>query len=206
MAEPSGIRLETITGPALSRHLGCLGALRAEVFHAWPYLYEDEPDDEAAYLATYANSPRAGLVIAWDGDVPVGAATCLPLADETPEILAPFLTLGLDPSRFFYFGESVLRPDYRGQGIGVGFFQAREAHAKSVSDADFACFCAVQRPADHPARPADAAALDTFWIRRGYTRRADLICELAWKDRGDSKQTHKPLMFWLKSLHGKPLP
>jgi len=205
-ADPSAVRLETVTGPALLTHLAHLGDLRATVFRAWPYLYEAEPDDEAHYLATYANSPRAGLVLAWDGPEVVGAATCLPLQDETAEVQAPFRARGLDPGRFFYFGESVLLPHYRGHGIGVSFFRHREAHALAVSDADFACFCAVQRPDDHPARPKDATTLEAFWEKRGYTRRPDLVCTFSWKDIGDTVQTAKPLMFWLKSLRGKPLP
>jgi GNAT superfamily N-acetyltransferase len=202
----SGIRLETVTGPALRDHLPRLAMLRAAVFRDWPYLYEAEPDDEAGYLSPYQTSPRAGLVLAWDGNDVVGAASCLPMTDETADVQAPFLARGLDPAGFFYFGESVLLPAYRGQGIGVGFFQHREAHARAVSDADYACFCAVQRPDDHPARPRDNPTLEAFWMKRGYTRRPDLVCTFAWKDVGDTMQTRKPLMFWLKSLRGKPLP
>lgn len=202
----TAISLETLTGPALLAQVRSLGDLRATVFRAWPYLYAATPEDEAAYLATYAASGRAGLVLARAGQTVIGAATCLPMADETEAVQAPFRTHGLDPARFFYFGESVLLPPWRGQGLGVAFFHAREAHALAVSDADFACFCAVQRPDDHPARPAGATTLDAFWRRRGYTPRPDLVCRFTWRDLGDAAPTEKPLMFWLKSLRGRPLP
>jgi hypothetical protein len=29
---------------------------------------------------------------------------------------------------------------------------------------------------------------------------------MAWKDLGDAEETSKPLMFWMKSLSGAPLP
>jgi GNAT superfamily N-acetyltransferase len=146
------------------------------------------------------------VIVARQGGEIVGASTCLPLADETENVQAPFRAARFDPEKFFYFGESVLLPTLRGRGVGVVFFREREAHARSVSDCDFATFCAVQRPETHPQRPADYQPLDTFWSRRGYTIRPDLRCTMRWKDIGESDETEKPLMFWLKSLSGAPLP
>jgi GNAT superfamily N-acetyltransferase len=100
----------------------------------------------------------------------------------------------------------VLLPEMRGQGVGVAFFAEREAHARAVSTCDYAAFCAVQRPPDHPARPADYQPLDNFWTRRGFTRRPDLHCEMSWRDLGDAAETRKPLTFWVKSLSGAKLP
>ena len=200
------IRIETVTGAELRGHLPRLGELRAEVFRAWPYLYEGEFTYETQYGQAFATSPRAGLVLAWAADTIVGAATCIPLDDEDFEVRAPFLARGYDLRRFFYFGESVLLAPWRGIGIGVDFFRYREAHAMSVSDADFACFCAVQRPDTHPGRPTDATTLEPFWQRRGYTKRPELVCHMSWLDVGDVDETVKPLVFWMKSLRGTPLP
>lgn len=194
------LRIETLTGAALRGLVPALSALRIRVFYDWPYLYEADPVDEAEYLAPYVASKRAALIVAFDGERPVGASTCLPLADEGEDILAPFVASGLDPARFFYFGESVLLPEYRGRGVGVAFFQRREAHARAVSDCAHACFCAVQRPEAHPLRPADAVPLDAFWRRRGYEPRPDLVCRMRWRDRGEAAESAKPLMFWVKAL------
>jgi GNAT superfamily N-acetyltransferase len=199
------IRLETVTGAALRRHLPALARLRAEVFRSWPYLYQTEPEYEVGYLETYAASPGAGLVLAMQEGEAVGASTCMKLSDETANVQAPFLARGLDPARFCYFGESVLLPAFRGRGLGVGFFQRREAHAMSLG-AEFACFCAVERPLDHPARPAAATTLDAFWHKRGFARRPDLVCEMRWRDVGAAEQTSKTMVFWLKSLRGAALP
>jgi hypothetical protein len=88
----------------------------------------------------------------------------------------------------------------------VVFFREREAHARAVSACDFAAFCAVQRPASHPARPLSFVPLDGFWSRRGYVRRPDLHCTMHWKDIGEPAETDKTLVFWLKSLTGVALP
>lgn len=46
----------------------------------------------------------------------VGAATGVPMADETNEFKGPFVEAGWNPDEIFYFGESALLPEYRGQG------------------------------------------------------------------------------------------
>ncbi len=194
------------TGAELPPLIADLAALRVRVFRDWPYLYDGDPAYEAAYLQTYLRSPRAAVIVArLEGRI-VGASTCLPLADETANVQAPFLARGWDVGRFFYFGESVLLPQLRGRGVGVAFFAQREAHARAVGDYDFATFCGVQRQDDHPARPPGFQPLDGFWARRGYTRRPDLTCAMAWKEVGASAATTKTLMFWMKSLHGALLP
>jgi GNAT superfamily N-acetyltransferase len=145
-------------------------------------------------------------VVAFDGGEAVGCSTCVRLAEEDDGLRAPFVARGIDPGRVFYFGESVLLPAYRGQGAGVAFFAAREAHARSVSDCDLAAFCAVERPASHPLRPADAVPLDAFWRRRGFTRIPNLACTMAWKQMDGPGEVTNRLVFWLKSLTGAALP
>ena len=145
------LRIETVGGDALRPHIPALARLRQAVFREWPYLYDGDEAYEAEYLATYAVCPRATLVIAWDGPVPVGLATCLPLLDETPNVVTPFRAADLDPADWFYFGESVLLRPYRGQGAGVAFFQAVSASRSS--------------PATATPRSAPCSALRT--IRRG---------------------------------------
>jgi GNAT superfamily N-acetyltransferase len=205
-AATTPVKINRCTGAALAPLIPELAALRIRVFRDWPFLYDGDPDYEAKYLRTYVQSPRAAVIVASQDAAVVGASTCIPLTDETPDIQAPFLAKGWDPARFFYFGESVLLPDLRGQGIGVAFFNEREAHARAVSTCDFACFCGVIRADEHPLRPAGFQKLDPFWQRRGYSRRPDLTCSLSWRDIGEPAPTAKTLGFWMKSLHGAPLP
>lgn len=197
MPAPSGLTIETIHGPAADSALPALARLRIEIFRAFPYLYEGDEAYERTYLRTYVNVPGAAIILAKDGDRIVGASTCLPLSAETANIQKPFLEAGMDVSRIFYFGESVLDPAYRGRGIGVAFFKAREAQATGYATT---CFCAVQRPADHPLRPKDYVPLDEFWTRRGYQRREDLFCFMSWPDIGEAQATEKKLIFWIKPL------
>ena len=200
------LNISRVTGEDLPPLIDDLARLRVLVFRAWPYLYEGDEAYEAAYLQTYVRSPRAAVIVAREGDRIVGASTCLPLVDETQNVQAPFRGAGYDPTRFFYFGESVLLPELRGRGVGVVFFREREAHARAVSACDFAAFCGVQRSPTHLARPPAFVPLDGFWTRRGYTRRPDLQCTMQWKDIGEPDETAKTMVFWLKSLTGVALP
>ena len=96
--------------------------LRAEVFRAFPYLYEGDAEYEKHYLATYARSAGSVLVLVLAGDAVVGASTGLPLGEAEPAFQAPFLDRGIPVEEVFYCGESVLLPAFRGQGLGHRFF------------------------------------------------------------------------------------
>lgn len=194
------LRIETLVGPAMRQHIPALARLRQVVFREWPYLYDGGGRDayEEGYLETYAASLRAALVMAWDGAEAVGLATCLPLLDETPNVVGPFRAAGLDPAEYCYFGEGILLRPYRGQGAGVAFYKAREDHARALGLRRTA-FCAVVRPDDHPMRPVDAAPLNGFWRNRGYVMRPALTCTMRWPDLGAGDTVHT-MQFWTKDL------
>jgi GNAT superfamily N-acetyltransferase len=194
------LRVESFVGAEVARYLPAIAVLRLEVFHAWPYLYDGSIEYEERYLAGYTG-PEAMVAIAFDGDELVGAATALPLLQHSDAVAPPLVAAGFDPARVYYFGESVLRHDRRGLGVGHRFFDEREAHARHLGYA-WAAFCAVERPADHPRRPADYIPLDRFWSKRGFVRRPDIVGRFAWKDHDDDEETEKPMVFWIKHLEG----
>lgn len=188
-----------MTRAELSARIEDVARLRIEVFRAFPYLYDGDLEYEARYLQPYLKSDGAMVVGAWDGERLVGAATGAPMEDHAEEFGAPFAARGLDLSEFFYCAESVLLPEYRGRGVGGAFFDHREAQARRLGRAR-ACFCAVIRPVDHPARPAGYAPLDGFWRRRGYAPVEGLTASFPWKDIGDEAETEKPMQFWMRDL------
>lgn len=192
------MQIKVIHGEAVTPYIADLAQLRTTVFRAFPYLYEGSEDYEASYLATYAQSPESLFVLALDGEKIVGASTGVPMTDASDVFKVPFAAVGIDPEAVFYFGESVLLSTYRGRGLGVHFFEEREAYARRLGRFDWCAFCAVERPSDHPLRPADYVPLDAFWGKRGYAHRADLRTMLAWQDIGEADETEKPMSFWLK--------
>lgn len=196
----SSLTFVQLTGSAFRSVFDELAALRITVFRDFPYLYEGSVAYEKEYLETYACAEQSFLFAAYDGDQMVGATTALPLLDETADVQQPFRDAGFDLNTIFYFGESILLPEYRGLGLGHRFFDEREAHARQFGQYTVTCFCAVQRPADHPLRPADYQPLDAFWTKRGYQRHPNLQSIFTWPDRGETVSTPKPMLYWMRNL------
>lgn len=193
------LRSELLRGADIARQLEALADLRITVFREWPYLYEGSADYERQYLQPYLQSPRSLAVLFRDGEPCVGASTVLPLADAESAAQQPFLEQGYDVTRIAYFGESVILREYRGRGLGVKFFELREAHARELG-LSVCTFCSVDRPGEHPARPRDYVPNDAFWTRRGYRKTPRLKASFSWPDIGEEASTAKTLTFWLREL------
>lgn len=193
------LEIRTFSGADAVHHLADLARLRITVFRDFPYLYDGDLGYEERYLATYMRSEGSIFVLAFDGTEVVGASTGTPMTTETAEVRAPFLASRREPADYFYFGESVLLPTYRGRGIGVTFFAEREAQARRLG-LRHTTFCAVERPSDHPRRPTDYVPLDAFWQKRGYRHHPELRTSFTWRDLDDKSESLKPLSFWIKDL------
>lgn len=174
--------------------------LRIAVFKEFPYLYAGEMAYEMEYIQTYAQSENAFLFAIYKDGKMIGASTCIPLEDETMEVKQPFLDAGYPISEIYYFGESMLLPPYRNMGFGHLFFEERENYARQFSSIRTVCFCAVQRPKNHPLKPAVVFEKDTFWTKKGFVERPELVCEMEWKDLDKEVSDFKQLTFWTKSI------
>lgn len=193
------IRTERLTGSALFDALDDLAALRIEVFRAFPYLYDGDLDYERRYLETYRKSDDAILVAAFDGAQLVGASTGTPMIQHAEDFASALAQQNVPLEQIFYCAESVLLPEYRGQGVGHAFFDAREGHARRLG-LTHSAFCGVVRPQDHPLRPSDYAPLDPFWRKRGYAPVEGAVASYRWKDVDQPEETVHPLQFWMRPL------
>lgn len=192
------IATRILTGESVAAVLDDLARLRIAVFRDWPYLYDGDLDYERDYLRAY-QSPGAVVVAAYDGDRMVGASTGAPMEDHAGDFANAFANRPERLEEIFYCAESVLLPGYRGHGLGHAFFDGREAQARRLGRR-YAAFCSVQRPKDHPRRPADYRPLDDFWRKRGYEPLSGVVAEFDWKDLDAPVSSKKPLQFWMKTL------
>lgn len=175
--------------------------LRIEVFKDFPYLYEGSIEYELDYIKTYSNAPNAFVFAIYDGTKMIGATTCVPLIDETPNVKASFEQASIPVDQVCYFGESILLNEYRGKGYGHLFFDEREKFALSLHDKISICaFCSVDRPENHPLKPANYRSNNEFWIKRGYAEQKTLQCNMSWKDIDKENEDEKTLTFWTKTI------
>lgn len=191
------LRFEECRDGGIVARIPELGRLRIAVFREYPYLYDGGWEAEMKYLRTYAMAAGSYVCLVWDGGELVGASTCVPMAEAGEAFRKPFATAGMDVARICYFGESVLLPAYRGYGVGREFFRRREAEAARLG-LPVTTFCAVDRPADHPARPENHRPLDAFWGSLGYVRQHGLRAVFPWKETGADDESDHTLTFWTK--------
>lgn len=194
----NNLNMQSLPGPNASDLVDTLAEVRIRVFSEWPYLYAGTLSYEREYLATYFDCDDALVLIARDGDQVIGVSTALPLAAAESDMRAPFEAASIDVGQWLYFGESVVLPEYRGHGLGVGFFAERESHAMALG-LEHCTFCSVERPDDHPARPQHYFGNERFWENRGY-QPMDLRCQYEWPDIGATQPTAKPMRFWQRRL------
>lgn len=191
------IEIKAFRGNDLKPYLKDLASLRIGVFREYPYLYDGSISYEERYLEKYANCPESVVGVAFENGNVVGMTTALPLVDADEDFQKPFHRQSISIERIFYFGESVVRKASRGQGTGGRFFDLREGAALDWG-AETTCFCAVERPSDHPLKPNDYRSNDAFWQRRGYMKRPDLQCAFDWKQVDTDSDVSNTLTFWTK--------
>ncbi len=194
------VELRSLFGRAAEPVLGDVARLRIEVFREFPYLYDGTAEYEERYLRDYTRSEEALVVVARHAGVVIGVSTAMPLAMHSDDVLPPLRDAGFDPERVYYFGESVLHRDFRGRGLGHAFFDHREAAARRLGRFTHTAFCAVVRPEDHPNRPEGYRPNDAFWRARGYEKRDDIVATFRWKELGETEETPKPMVFWVRAL------
>ena len=177
-----------------------LAQLRIDVFASFPYLYTGTVEYEREYLRTFATAKDALVVTAEtaDGKI-IGCATGSAITTHHEEFAQPLRKAGIDLQDIFYLGESVLLPDGRGLGLGHTFFDEREAYARERGY-QRACFCAIERSLDHPQRPTGYSPLDSFWIRRGYNKHANLRTTFDWPEAPGGPNLRHEMRYWLHDL------
>jgi GNAT superfamily N-acetyltransferase len=189
-----------VSGEELRESLDEVARLRIEVFREYPYLYEGSEVAEQEYLECYATSPRAVLVLARAGCEVIGASTGMPLVEADEAFQLPFVRSGELLDDWFYLGESVLRGEFRGKGVGHRFFEEREAHAIRLGFRKVA-FCSVVRPEGHSLKPENYRPHDLFWKKRGYEIRPDWRACLGWRQVDSvGEDVRNELVFWTKQL------
>jgi GNAT superfamily N-acetyltransferase len=162
-------RIQPLIGHQAKPYICELAALRATVFNT-------VPEDGESYLSAYTDSPDSIAAMTFCGDDIIGYSVGFPLECSIGDLSLLFSEHGYDPACVFYFCESALLKEFRGQGIGIRMLAEMERHVRKMGRFDYTAFC------DDLQRPEK----DRFWQKRGYIRKPELIRENK--------------VFWMKSL------
>lgn len=186
-----------LTGSSVAEHLDDLASLRLDIFREYPYLYRGRREDELAYLAGYGEKPQACVILAEDADAVIGAATGMPLAQEDAALRDPFAATPYRLEGIYYVGELLFRPAYRHAGLGQRLLARLENHIRTLGGFRQIVCATVERPADHPRRPADFIPIERFLARTGFARLEGITTQFAWREVDGVKRDH-PMQFWIK--------
>lgn len=198
MNDIESITTRRLIGPAIAGQLDALAALRLDIFAEYPYLYCGERDAELTYLASYAEKPSGCVILAEVNGTVIGAATGMPLRHEDAALREPMAATPWPVDDLYYVGELLFRPAYRAHGLGQRLLSEFEAYIRTLDFSKIVCVT-VERPADHPLRPADAIPIGRFLARTGFSRLDGVTTHFSWLEVDGVKRDHT-MQFWLKDL------
>ncbi len=196
----AGITVRILTGDDARHHGQKIAGFRNDMFREFPYLYEGSDTNEQEYLDICFRSSQSVILLIYAGEKCVGFSSIIPLEEEINEIKAPFIAADIDMNQYLYIGEFMVLPAYR-KGIklaqSVADFYEDYAHRLGRKNL---VFMTVQRPNDHPMRPANYRSLEPLWRHRGYQKRDDMCVHLSWAQIPTGLDEKNHLDIWEKSL------
>ncbi|MDR3647154.1 MAG: GNAT family N-acetyltransferase [Candidatus Babeliales bacterium] len=194
------LTLLKLKGPQAKKYVTDIADMRITLFKEFPYLYEGAYSYEEEYLQTYFNSDEANILLVLDKDKVVGFSSSIPLAEESQDLKAPFNEKELYIKDYFYIGEVMLQPAYRGRGILRKFLEFHENQALK-NGYKYTVFMTVDRENNHPSKPKDYKSLDNIWKHFGYVILPELKISLDWPQVGTNIYTNNKLSIWLKDIN-----
>lgn len=193
------IRIISFTGEKVRNFIPEIAKLRVEVFREYPFLYIGDFDYEKRYLEKFTQMKDAIVTAAFDNETLIGIATGFPFIYEAENLQNVFKDFQRDPKEYYCFGESVLKKQYRGIGIGKRFYEERENFARSVGYR-YICLYTIIRDPDDPKRPPNYRDLSSFWEARGFVKHPELVGTVSYQEINEEQETPKEMIFWIKEL------
>ena len=197
------IEYDIMTGEQIREHLPLMATLRSQSFKEFPYLYDGSVEAGEKYLATYAETKDATVIIAkFNGEI-IGFSTGLPLNADTKltrDLKASYQRIEPDLARYYYFGEIIILPEFRGQGIARAMYDKQQTAVAEKGYTEFVILTVV-RQANHPCQPKDYRSTDSLWPHLGF-KKSDITMHYPWAvidETGHSAETDNTMQAWNKT-------
>lgn len=196
--------IKLIMGKEIAHYLEVLTQMRVALFKAYPYLYFGNFDYEKKYLEEYLKEQRAVLVLAFDQNKIVGTLTGIPLMSDSSIIADLKVKLkdqGEKPEDYYYYGEMLILPEYRGKGLYLKMYDAIDQHVRNWRY-QYTCFLTVVRDQNDPRKPENYKDPYILAEKMGFKKTNTRII-FHWPtiqaDR-QVKDVNNELLMWVKKL------
>lgn len=198
------LRIDIYVGADSLEFIETVSKVRIDVFKDYPYLYEGDLEYEKKYVQGYTADSKAMIAIARiDGKI-AGVSTGIPLISDS-EIVADakkvFAKDQVDIGDYYYYGEIIVLPEFRGKSIASRLYAEQDAVVKTWGF-KHVCILTVVREQDHPLKPENYKSPDSMWKHLGFFRN-NLTVEYHWPTIQIDKtvrDVNNTLEFWTKSL------
>lgn len=198
------ITYKFLIGQEMLPYIQTVSEMRIMEFQNYPYLYKGNFEYEKDYMTGFAHDTKSCLGLAQYGNEIIGICTGMPLQSDA-EILRDaeqsYKKANKDPLLYYYFGEFIVLPKYRGLGISKQLANAMESLAKKYGFSK-ACLLTVIRPINDARKPANYVSTDQVWRALGFTPDKQTI-DYHWPtilESGEIKDILNPMQFWSKDL------
>jgi hypothetical protein len=196
--------IKVISGKDIVHYLDILTQMRIALFQEYPYLYCGDFDYEKKYLEEYLKEERSILAIALYNDKVVATLTGMPLASESSviaDLKNKLQAQGENPNDYFYYGEVLVQPEYRGKGLYLQMYKTLDQWIQKWGYS-FACFLTVLRDENDPRKPKGYKCPDLLAERAGF-RKTNTGISFSWptiQASGEVKDSSNELLMWVKKI------
>lgn len=199
--------LKVFSGPQALEHIPAVIDLYCTIFEGFPNLYQKTEDlaYETEYLTEHFKSEDSIISLLFDKDNNVvGYASAIPLSQEQDVIKQPFIEAGIALNKCFYIGEAMLAPAYRNLKITTRWkdFFTQEIKRRGYTHVGF---LTVNRPHDHPSKPAHYETNDSLWSHYGAQKHPTITAQIPWLQSDTHQEENNSLAVWTMSLENVEL-
>lgn len=199
-AKEEFIRVEMLQGIEIAPYIPDIVQLCHQMYREYPYLYDGKDADYEAYLQAYADSNEAVICLVFNGKKAIGLAIGMPMTITRDHYKQPLLDLGYDLNSFFYLGEFVLDPSYRGQGYEVMMYQQVENAVRKKDCYKTICMWEVDDSLNPSQRPLEYVPNNSLWEKIGFTQHPELFFIALWTNINESRESPHLAVYWMKQL------
>lgn len=174
--------------------------IRLTFFNEYPYLYDGTLEASHAYCREVMSYKDAAAIVAYSNNEPIGILTGTSMASYSQHFGEPdaFRAMGIDPNTLYYFGDVIILPEYRGNGLTRCLFQGLESWIVAHGYVS-GCFV-TESHASHPLKPLGYRELDSLWVALGY-RKTHINAQYEWntiQPAGPSRKQEHVMPYWVK--------